>query len=84
MKKSAKVLLYFGLDCVMLDSLLTSRNPKNDWCLSRISGARFGGKDHGLTRANPDPNKQEVGFILHESAQNFEILPNIQDKTKNL
>ncbi len=33
MKKSARVLLYFGLDCGMLEfSLLTSHNPKNNWC----------------------------------------------------
>ncbi len=30
------------------NSLLTSRNPKNNWCLSCIFGARFDGKDRGL------------------------------------
>jgi hypothetical protein len=37
--------------------------------------------------ANRDPNKQEVGFILHEAVQNFELLSNIKDqksKIKNL
>jgi hypothetical protein len=34
-----------------------------------------------LAHANRDPNKQEV---LHEAAQNFELLSNIQDqKYKN-
>ncbi len=28
---------------------LTSHNPKNNWCLSRIFGARFGGKDRCLS-----------------------------------
>ncbi len=45
MTKSAKVHLYFGLDYGMMDA---SRNPKNNWCLSRIFGARFGEKDCGL------------------------------------
>ncbi len=31
------------------NSLLTTRNPKNNWCLSPIFGARFGGKDRGLS-----------------------------------
>jgi hypothetical protein len=29
--------------------------------------------------ANSDPNKQEVGFILHEAAQSFEVFSNIQE-----
>jgi hypothetical protein len=37
MKKSAK------------DSLPSSRNPKNNWCLSRIYGVRFSEKDRGLS-----------------------------------
>ncbi len=32
-----------------LTSLLTSHNPKNNWCLSRIFGARFGGKNRSLS-----------------------------------
>ncbi len=31
------------------NSLLKSRNPMNNWCLSRIFGARFGRKDCGLS-----------------------------------
>jgi hypothetical protein len=60
MKKSARVLLYFGLDCGML--LLTSRNPKNCWCLSHIFRARFVGKDHGLSTCKPW-SKQAGGWI---------------------
>ncbi len=33
-------LLYLGLIAGCLNSLLTSRNPKNNWCLSRIFGTR--------------------------------------------
>jgi hypothetical protein len=28
---------------------------------------------------NRDPNKQEVGLILHEAAQNFVVFSNIQE-----
>jgi hypothetical protein len=35
------------------NSLLTTRNPKNNWCLSRIFGARFGGKDRSLSTCKP-------------------------------
>ncbi len=35
------------------DSLLTSRNPKNNWYLSRIFGTRFGEKDRGLSTCKP-------------------------------
>jgi hypothetical protein len=51
LKKSAKELHYFGLDCgdirVSSNILLTSRNPKN--CgLFHIFGDRFGRKEFGL------------------------------------
>ncbi len=45
------------------NSLLTSRNPKNNWCLSRIFVARFGGKDHGLSTCKPW-SKQVGGWII--------------------
>ena len=35
------------------DSLLTSRNPKTNWCLSRVYGVRFGEKDRGLSICKP-------------------------------
>ncbi len=44
------------------NSLFTSRNPKNNWCLFRIFGARSGGKDHGLSTYRPW-SKQAGGWI---------------------
>ncbi len=61
--------------------LLASRNPKNNWYLSRIFGARFGEKDRGLSTCKPWT--QQAGGLeafLHEAAQNFEVVLNIQDK----
>ncbi len=81
MKKSAKVLLYFqyfGLDSG--NSLPKSRKPKNNWCLSHIIGAPFGGKNAVWSHANGDLDKQEVGFIFAWAALNFELLWNIQDQ----
>ncbi len=62
MKKSTKVLLCFGLIAGCWNSLLTSHNPKNNWCLSRIFGAQFGGKDRGLSTSKPW-SKQAGGWI---------------------
>ncbi len=42
--------------------LLTSHNPKNNWCLSRIFGAWFGKKDRGLSTCKPW-SKQVGGWI---------------------
>ncbi len=63
-----------------------SRNPKNNWWLSRIYGVRFGEKDRGLSTCKPW-SEQAWGLdsILHEAAQDFE--ENIQEwnkKIKNL
>jgi hypothetical protein len=44
------------------NSLLTGRNPKNNWCLSNIFGARVGGKDCGLSTCKPW-SKQAGGWI---------------------
>jgi hypothetical protein len=64
------------------NSLLTSRNPKNNWCLSRIYGARFGEKDLGLSTACKPWSEQAGGLedFLHLAAHNFEVLSNIQDQ----
>ncbi len=35
--------------------LLSSRNPKTNWCLSRIYGVRFGEKDRGLSTCKSWP-----------------------------
>ncbi len=44
------------------NSLLRSRNPKNNWCFSRIFGARFSGKVCGLSTCKPW-SKQAGGWI---------------------
>jgi hypothetical protein len=63
------------------NSLLTNHNPKNNWCLSRIFVAWFGGKDRGLSTCKLW-SKQAEGWIhlCSEAAQNFELLSNIQDQ----
>ncbi len=52
-KKSAQCcsILDWVVEC--WNSVLTSRNPKNNLCPSRIFGARFGGKDPGLSTCKP-------------------------------
>ncbi len=82
MKKSAKVHLYFGLDCGMMDA---SRNPKNNLCLSRIFGARVGEKDRGLSTCKLW-SEQAGGLeaFLHGAVQNFELLSNIQDQKQKI
>jgi hypothetical protein len=88
MKKSAKVQLYFGLGCGMIEFFTWSRNPKINWRLSRIYGLRFGEKNRGLSKCKPW-TEQAGGLeaFLHEAAQNFEVVLNIQDqklKIKNI
>ncbi len=72
MKKSAKELLYFGMDWGMMKSLPSSRNPKNNWWLSHIYGIRFGEKDRGLSTCKLW-TEQAGGLdsILLEAAQDF-------------
>jgi hypothetical protein len=88
LKKSSKVQLYFGSGCGMMNFLPASRNPKNNWCLSRSYGIRFDEKDRGLSTCNPWTEQAGVlEAFLHEAAQNFELLSNIQDqklKIKNI
>ncbi len=43
-------------------SLLTSRNPRNNWCHSCIFGACFSRKNHGLSTCKPW-SKQDGGWI---------------------
>ncbi len=61
--------------------LHASRNPKNNWCFSRIYGVRFGEKDRGLSTCKPW-TEQAGGLeaFFHGAAQNFEVVLNIQDK----
>ncbi len=68
-------LFWLGLRVVgILHIILSSRNPKTNWCLSRINGVRFGEKDRGLSTCKPW-SEQAGGLdsILHEAAQDFEI-----------
>jgi hypothetical protein len=89
-EKSAKGLLYIGLDCggvgfLSSNILLTSRNPKNNCWFFRNFVAQFGGKDRRLYPYNPW--SQQVGWLeafLYEVALNFEVFSNIQNwKQKN-
>ncbi len=58
------------------NSFFKSCNPKNNWCLSRIFGARFGGKDRGLSTCKPW-SKQEWGWI-HFCMKRLRILNSYQ------
>ncbi len=54
--------------------LLSSCNPKTNWCLSCIYGIRFGEKDRGLSTWKPwSELAGGLNSILHEAAQDFEI-----------
>ncbi len=68
-------LLWLGLRVVGSSYiLLSSRNPKTNWCLSRIYGVRFGEKDLGLSTCKPwSEQAGGLGSILHEAAQDFEV-----------
>jgi hypothetical protein len=70
-----------------LNTLLTSRNPKNSWCLSRIFGAWFGGKDHGLSTCKPW-SKQAGGWIhfcmkMLRTLNSYQIIKIRNKKIKN-
>ncbi len=78
MKKSAKVQLYYGLDCGMMEFFTCEPQSKE---LSRIFGERFVEKDSVLSTWKPW-TEQAGGLeaFLHEAAQNFEVVLNIQDQ----
>jgi hypothetical protein len=85
MKKSAKVLLYFGLDCGMFKFLTLKPQAKeqlmslpNFWSRVRRKRSRF---DQMQTVIRT--SRRLVSF-LHEAAQNFELLSNIQDQKLNI
>jgi hypothetical protein len=81
MKKSAKFSSILVWVAEWWNFLPASRNPKNNWCLSRIYGVRFGEKDRGLSTCKPW-TEQAGGLeaFLHGAAQNFEVVLNIQDQ----
>jgi hypothetical protein len=74
MKKSTKVLLYFSLNCGILYSrtIIQRTIDVSPAFLEKI----VVGADE-----NRDPNSR-LDSYLHEAAQNFELLSNIQIKNK--
>jgi hypothetical protein len=80
MKKSAKVLRYFGLDCGMMEFFTYEPQSKEQLISLPHFGARFGEKDRGLSKCKPW-SKQAGGLeaFWHEAAQNFEDVSNIQN-----
>ncbi len=77
-EKSAKVQLYFGLDCGMMEFFTYRPQSKEQWYLSRIFGAEFGEKDRGLSTCKPWTELAGgLEAFLHEAAQNFEVFSKI-------
>jgi hypothetical protein len=64
---------------------LTSRNPKNNSCLSRIFGALFGRTVRGLCTYKPG-SEQAGGLeaFLYLAAQNFELFLNIKRSNQKI
>jgi hypothetical protein len=67
MKKSAKVLLYFGLDCGMLDTDVSPAFLEH----GSAERSRF------EYMQNMIQTSRRLNSFLHEGAQNFELLSNI-------
>jgi hypothetical protein len=83
MKKSAKVLHYFGLDSGMLEFFkYSTHNPSSKEQLLTLSHfwSPVWQKNCGLCPYNSS-NKEVGGFdgFLYEKARNFEVFSNIQD-----
>jgi hypothetical protein len=78
MRKSAKVLLYFGLDCGMLefftDEYLSKEQLMSLWSTIWRKRWRF---EHMQTMIQ---TSRRLDSFLHEATQNFELLSNIQDQ----
>jgi hypothetical protein len=81
MKKSAKVLLYFGLDCRMLEFFTREPVSKEQvmslphfWSTDGRKRSRF---EHMQTVIQ---TSRRLDSFLHEAAQNFELLSYIQDQ----
>jgi hypothetical protein len=83
MKKSAKVLLYFGLDRGMVEFFTHEPKSKEQlmslphfWSTVRRKRSQFEN-----THTHIQTNRRLDAF-LHEAAQNFELLSNIKIKNK--
>jgi hypothetical protein len=81
MKKSAKVLLYFGLECGMAKLFTHELQSKEQlmslphfWSLVRRKKSRFEHMQTGIQTS------RRLDSFLHEAAQNFELLSNIKEK----
>jgi hypothetical protein len=81
MKKSAKVLLYIGIDCVMLESFT------HETVIQRTIDVSPAFLEQGLAERSWFDHMQTViqtsrrlDSFLHEAAKNFELLSNIQDQ----
>ncbi len=81
MKKSAKVLLYFGLDCRMLE-FFTHRDV-----IQRTIDVSPAFLEHGYAEkiavwahANRIQTSRRLDSFLHEADQNFDLLSNIKDQ----
>jgi hypothetical protein len=81
MKKSAKVLLCFGLDCGMLEFFTHQPYSKEQlmyllhfWSMVRRKRSQF---EHMQTVIQ---TSRRLDSFLHEAAQNFELLSNIQEQ----
>jgi hypothetical protein len=79
MKKSAKVQLYFGLDCGMMEIFTCEPQSKEQlislphfWSTVRRKRSRF---EHMQT-----VKAGGLEAFLYEAAQNFEVVLNIQDQ----
>jgi hypothetical protein len=75
MKKSAKVQLYFGLDCGMMEFFTYEPQSKEQLISLSHFWTRFGEKGCGLSTCKPW-SEQAGGLeaFLHEAAQNFEVV----------
>jgi hypothetical protein len=80
-EKSAKVLLCFGLDCGMLEFFTHQPLSKEQlmslqhfWITVRRKRSRFEHMQAMILAS------RRLDAFLHEAAQNFELLSNIQEK----
>jgi hypothetical protein len=88
MKKSAKVLLYFGLDCGMMEFFTYKPQSQEQllilphfWSTVRRKRLRY------VPIQPVIPTSRRLDAFLYEAAQNFKVFSNIQNqkcKIKNL
>jgi hypothetical protein len=80
MKTSAKVQLYFGLDCGMMEFFTCEQQSKEQLISLPHFWSTVRRKDCGLSTCKPWTKKAGgLEAFLHEAAQNFEVLLNIQN-----